>query len=305
MRSPHSDITRSLVWIQDRIDILVVSETKIDGSFPPVQFRLDGFATPHRLDRNIHGGGLLLYVRSDITAKPLPLICDGIECIILEVTISKKKWLLIGAYNPQKAQTKKFLLTLGGNLGHYLPSYDNVVLAGDFNSEASEEVMDDFCILFNLKSLIKSPTCFKSDTNPSCIDLILTNRNNCFQNSTTIETGLSDFHHLVLTVLKTTFRKKPPKVVRYRNYRLYNRQNYINDLNLSLAGTDLHHISSDDYNDLLLRVLDVHAPLKMKYIRGNDQPFMNSELRREHMKRTMLLNRFRRDKCDKNETAYK
>ena len=79
----------------------------------------------------------------------------------------------------------------------------------------SEEAMDEFTSIYNLKSLIKKPTCFKSEKNPSCIDLILTNRVNCFQNSSTVETGLSDFHHLVLTVLKTTFRKKPPKKVLY------------------------------------------------------------------------------------------
>ncbi len=143
--------------IHDRIDILLVSETKIDNSFPKFQFRLDGYADPYRLDRNASGGGLLLYIREDITSKPLSLISSGIECIISEVTISKKKWLLIGAYNPQKAQTCSFLKTLGENLGHYLSSYDNVVLFGDFNCEMSEELMDDFSSLYSLKSLIKSP----------------------------------------------------------------------------------------------------------------------------------------------------
>ena len=49
-------------------------------------------------------------------------------------------------------------------------------------------------------SLIKENTCFKSVQNSSCIDLILTNRPNSFQNSMVIETGLSDFHKLTTTV---------------------------------------------------------------------------------------------------------
>ena len=165
--------------------------------------------------------------------------------------------------------------------------------------------MDDFASLYNLKSLIKSPTCFKSDANPPCIDLILTNRSSCFQNSSTIETGLSDFHHLVLTVLKTNFRKKPPRVTIYRKYKNYVSQNYLNDLNLSLAGVDLRRMPHDDFDDLLMRVLDKHAPLKTKFIRGNDQPFMTTELRREHMKRTRLLNRKRRSGSVGDESAYK
>ena len=192
--------------IKDRLDILLISETKLDGTFPKPQFFLQGYSEPHRLDRTANGGGLLLYLRSDIPAKPLPLVSGNIECIFLEITISKKKWLLIGTYNPEKSLISKHLSTLEISLCHYLSLYDNVIIFGDFNSEIGEEAMDDFCNLFHLKSLIKAPTCFKSIDNPSCIDLILTNRPHNFQNSAVLETGLSDFHLLTVTVLKTTFR---------------------------------------------------------------------------------------------------
>ena len=43
--------------------------------------------------------------------------------------------------------------------------------------------------------------------NPSCIDLIITNSPNSFQNTSTFCTGLSDFHKLVVTILKMSFRK--------------------------------------------------------------------------------------------------
>ena len=48
------------------LDILMIAETKIDATFPTRQFAIEGFATPFRLDRNANGGGLLVYVRSDI-----------------------------------------------------------------------------------------------------------------------------------------------------------------------------------------------------------------------------------------------
>ena len=212
---------------------------------------------------------------------------------------------LAGIYNPQKSQTTSFLHTLGKNLGHYYQSYDNVVILGDFNCEMTEEVMEEFCSLYNLKTLIKTPTCFKSIKNPSCIDLILTNRANSFQNSSSVETGLSDFHHLVLTVLKTSYKKKPPKKVIYRHYKNYSKQTFLNNLNFSLAGIDLHTMPHDDFNDLLLKICNQSAPLKTKYVRGNDQPFMTKELRKEHMKRTRLLNIYRKNKNAENETAYK
>ena len=51
------------------IDILMVSETKIDMSFPTSQFVIQGFAAPFRLDRTNTGGGILVCVRDDIPSK--------------------------------------------------------------------------------------------------------------------------------------------------------------------------------------------------------------------------------------------
>ena len=48
------------------VDILLLSETKLDDSFPTGQFSLNGYSKPYRLDRSSNGGGILLYVRDDI-----------------------------------------------------------------------------------------------------------------------------------------------------------------------------------------------------------------------------------------------
>ena len=39
-----------------------------------------------------------------------------------------------------------------------------------------------------------------------------------FQSSGVIETGLSDFHKMTVTVMKTTFEKSDPKIIHYRDY---------------------------------------------------------------------------------------
>ena len=49
--------------IQDKLDILLISETKVDPSFLSSQFTLDGFSSPFRLDRNSSTGGIMLFVR--------------------------------------------------------------------------------------------------------------------------------------------------------------------------------------------------------------------------------------------------
>ena len=67
--------------------------------------------------------------------------------------------------------------------------------------------------------MIIKPTCYKNPERPSCIDLILTNCHHSFQNSCVIETGLSDFHKMVVTVMKATYRKLEPRIVHYHDFK--------------------------------------------------------------------------------------
>ena len=48
--------------------------------------------------------------------------------------------------------------------------------------------------------MINKPTCHKNPDGPTCIDLILRKCLGSFQNLIAIETGLSDFHKMIVTV---------------------------------------------------------------------------------------------------------
>ena len=72
---------------------------------------------------------------------------------------------------------------------------------GDFNTEENDENISNFMESYNLKNIVKTPTCFTSDR-PRTIDLILTNRVSYFPNTVSIETGLLNFHCMVVTVVK-------------------------------------------------------------------------------------------------------
>ena len=55
--------------IKGFVNVFMISETKLDDSFPEGQFSIDGYHTPFRYDRNGNGGGILLYIREDIPAS--------------------------------------------------------------------------------------------------------------------------------------------------------------------------------------------------------------------------------------------
>ena len=56
-------------YVGNNLDILMVSETKIEDTFPESQFLMEGFSTPYRTERTANSGGILLYIRHDIPSK--------------------------------------------------------------------------------------------------------------------------------------------------------------------------------------------------------------------------------------------
>ena len=123
-------------------------------------------------------------------------------------------------------------------------NYDKLLLLGDFNVGVDENHMKSFCENYDLKSLIKQPTCYKNPDCPTCIDLILTNVPRSFQSTCVVETELSDFHLMTLTVLRKSFKKFQPKLIKYRSYKTFSNEAYRETLinNLSIE----NFINNDD-----------------------------------------------------------
>ena len=214
--------------------------------------------------------------------------------------------MLCGTYNPHRNNIGNHLDSLSKNLALYLSAYDNYIVIGDFNVEADSKEMSSFCDTFDLTSLIKEPTCYKNPDNPSCIDL--TNKPFSFQNSCVAETGLSDFHRMILTVTKMAFQKLKPRVINYRDYKHFNNERFRDDLlsEISNSYLEFDNNSFDEFFNMCRSTLDQHAPRKQKYARGNHMPFMNKTLSKEIMRRTKLRNKFLKKELmkAKNDTHY-
>ena len=84
--------------------------------------------------------------------------------------------------------------------------------------------MITFCDSYSLTSLIKQPTCYKNPSHPKCIDLILTDVPRNGQNTCVMETGLSNFHLMTLTVTRKSFKKLKPRVINYRSYKHFSNE---------------------------------------------------------------------------------
>ena len=71
------------------VDILSISETKIDESFPDSQFKINDFSNPHRIDCNEKGGGIMLLFREDLPVKVLS-VDKGHESCYVELILRKQ-----------------------------------------------------------------------------------------------------------------------------------------------------------------------------------------------------------------------
>ena len=118
--------------------------------------------------------------------------------------------------------------------------------------------------------------------NPKCIDFMLTNRESSFQSSCVIETGRSDFHKMILTVLKFCLQNTEPKIISNRDFKNSSDDRFRSSLYTQRdPGDKLNVISC-----LILGELkkDETAPKKQKYITAYNGSFMYKEIRKAIMK---------------------
>ena len=111
----------------------------------------------------------------------------------------------------------------------------------DLNSEVSKNCLNCFRNFSSFKTLNRGPTCLKYANNPSCMDLLLTNRQRCFQQRYATETGISDFHRMVLTVIKTRYKMQNPKTIQHINYKHFHEQPFNFDLDNDLQKIDINN----------------------------------------------------------------
>ena len=173
-------------------------------------------------------------------------------------------------------------------------------MLGDFNMNPSHTQLSAFMEHYNYYNLIKNNTCFKGDG--SYIDLILTNRKYCFKNTSSFETGISDHHHLIYSILKTTCEKEESKKVTYRNYKQFQWETFEKDLTSSLSNCNGEY---ENYEQNSIKVLNTHAPKKVKILRGNHKPHYYKNLRKAIIKRSRLKNKAKRTRSPIDIVNYK
>ena len=244
----------------------------------------------------------MLYVRADIPSNLLAFEDKPIESLFIELNLQNTKILINCSYNPHKSEIKKHLTALRNSLDLHSSKYEKILILGDFNVEIEEANMKSFCENYNLKSLIKQPTCYKNPNKPT----ILTNVPRMFQSTCVLETGLSDFHLMTVTIMRKTFKKMRPRVINYRSYRDFSNETFRVSLINNLSNEVF--VNNDDglqkFCKTTMDTLNSFAPIKKKYARGNQMSFMTKNLSKEIMTKSRLRNKYLKHKTEENRLLY-
>ena len=120
--------------------------------------------------------------------------------------------------------------------------------------------------------------------------------------TTTVTTGLSDFHKMTVTVMRTTFPKCEPQVIKYRDRSKFDNSNFCKDLEKELEKCPPEY---DKFEQAFLTTLELHAPQKSKVLRANHKPYVDKEMRKAIMNRSRLQNRLYKNHTPENLAAFK
>ena len=309
--------------ISGRFDLLVISETKIDATFPNSMFHVDGFRFC-RCDRKAGGGGLLIYVRSDICfirVKQLQGLPSEVwssfktESIILKVRLGKTWITVVGIYRPPSIIKSQWSHELSSLFEATSTLTSTVLYAGDFNADLSQpdkpptdgRTLLDLLDIFNLHCLITKPT-RKTKTTQTTLDLILTNNKTKSVASGVVDTHISD-HSLVYTILRSSAPRARSRKICFRSLKNFSQENFVRDMQfVPFHIIDLFDELDDKayaFEQLFLGVINEHAPMKQTMIRGNQVPYMTEQWRKAIRHRHKLWKKFTCNRTDANYEAYK
>ena len=109
-----------------------------------------------------------------------------------------------------------------------------------------------------------------------------------FQTSMAIETGLSDFHKMIVTVMKSHYKKQKPKIIFYRKYTNCSTDLFREELLNNISKENFQNMTLNAFKTIFMVLLDKFVPMKHKYITVNQAPFMNKTLNKSVMNRSRL-----------------
>ena len=298
------------------VAVFGLSESKIDNSVPDNEINIPGYKVL-RADRNKHGGGVLCYIRDDITYNRRENFSKDTENIFVDILLPKTKPILIGIIYrpPDQVGFIRFLSDAISNAQNF--ENQEVYILGDININLiphgrlipnGVRAYREFCSLHGLTQIIKDPTRITENTS-TLLDHILTNSCEKVSQFGVLDIGLSD-HQMIFCTRKILKLKTGMKTfIDVRSWKNYNQE----ILNQKLSEIDYPdysqfediNIAYADFIEKTMEVIDKIAPMKKVCIRNNSEEWIDGEILDGIRNRDKLFKKFKKTRSHADHLNFK
>ena len=299
------------------VDILCISETKLDSADKDTLFNVEGF-TSFRQDKRKNSGGLMIYVNDQIPCRQVQMNTNteilDVESLTVELIFEKDdKWLLCYIYKNPKVSDNDYECYFSNLFNKIASLYDTYMFIGDFNMNFLDPKsrIHDICSVHGLHNQITAPTCWKGATG-TLIDLFLVpdSEKTRFLKGYSEDIGTSDFHSLILTPMRKFLPIKREEYVYYRKTKNINYDHVRCDLlELNLLQQTLLCDNVDkafhDFHKSLYDIFNAHAPVIRRKRDKKSFPIMNTMLKRAILYRNRLRNKYYKTRSTSYYALYK
>lgn len=206
---------------------------------------------------------------------------------------NNSRFLVCACYrSPGKCKELDFLAALSSAAETMYKTRKELLLLGDFNMDLYHNSAEDrlpnshlvdFCQRFCLVNKISEPTRV-TDKTKTLIDVVLSSHQERYATSGTLHLGVSD-HDLIFIVRKNKVARPKPRFTEYRSMKIFDHAKFLTDLNKVPWDTAYLYDNADDvwghWSTLFKDILDQHAPIKRKWVRGDQLPWITPQIQRE------------------------
>jgi exonuclease III len=286
-------------------DIFCITESWLDSTISNSEIQVDGYDIIRR-DRNRNGGGVALYVNENITYKVREdLSLDNIECLWVEVPGCEDKTpiLVCVMYRPPSADSEYYEHMIDC-LSRAVAENNDILVLGDLNYDyklddnLNTNPINYLENLFMLTQLITEPTRVTLKKS-STLDIILTSMPNNHKITGVYKVSLSD-HYMTYTIVSRKTGEHKHKSVKFRDYKNFNIDDYIDDIDRCPALNSIHENTNVDnawdiWFSNFMNICDKHAPMRECRVKDRCNPWITPEIikmmyKRDYLHRKALAN---------------
>lgn len=306
------------IFENSSVDFICVSETWFDATITDSLVSLNGYNL-RRVDRDDGYGGVAIYIRTGInfsikcTSKENCSLVDCedldamnlVEYLFIEVNSEGRKLLVGSVYRPNRnINTMRFI----GTLGVLAAMYEDILIAGDFNSNLLEDcsLSEEFSSLGFVLPNTTIPTHFTTSSS-TLLDLFLVGSESNILLYDQLSAPCFSKHDLIFMTYRFHL-VTPDQTFSFRDFRNINLRLLEQEF-FRIEWNSIYYLNSVDdqltfLDHNLNNLFNLTVPLKTRIITNKTKPWFSTEIKEAINIRDFAYKRWKRFRTAELRVVY-